>query len=127
MGWAHPTPPLPAPPRPTRPHPAARCAAGTDIYKALALGARAVGLGKPVAYAMSAYGQAGIEQMLAGLRGEFENTMRLMGCKSLADIRAQSVDVSALSQCACPASRSSPPRQHGAYGSAGGAREAEAC
>ena len=34
--------------------------AGTDIFKALALGARAVGLGKPVAYSMSAYGQEGI-------------------------------------------------------------------
>ena len=39
---------------------------GTDILKALALGARAVGLGKPVAYAMSAYGEDGIATMLNG-------------------------------------------------------------
>ena len=43
---------------------------GTDVFKALALGASAVGIGKPVAYAMSAYGQPGIEAMADCLHGE---------------------------------------------------------
>ena len=43
---------------------------GTDIFKALALGARAVGIGKPAAFAMSAYGQPGIEQMIGQLEEE---------------------------------------------------------
>ena len=37
---------------------------GTDVLKAVALGADAVGLGKPAVYAMSGYGQEGIEKML---------------------------------------------------------------
>ena len=47
---------------------------GTDVFKALALGASAVGIGKPVAYAMSAYGQPGIEAMADCLHGELINT-----------------------------------------------------
>ena len=62
---------------------------GTDIFKAIALGARAVGVGKPAAYAMSAYGQPGIEQMLGQLREEFANVMQLMGCTSVEQIRAE--------------------------------------
>ena len=62
---------------------------GTDIFKAIALGARSVGVGKPAAFAMSAYGQAGIEQMLSGLRAEFSNVMQLMGVSSVAQIRAE--------------------------------------
>ena len=60
---------------------------GTDVFKALALGASAVGIGKPVAYAMSAYGQEGIEAALVCMKTELSNTMRLMGCKTLADIK----------------------------------------
>eukprot|EP01043_Picozoa_sp_COSAG02_P021239 COSAG02_NODE_1075_length_14754_cov_18.686796_5_plen_734_part_00 len=60
---------------------------GTDIFKALALGATAVGLGKPVSFAMSAYGQPGIEQMLGQLMAEFRNTMQLMGCNTVQQIR----------------------------------------
>ena len=70
---------------------------GTDILKALALGARAVGIGKPVAYAMSAYGEDGIAAMLDGLRGEFENAMRLMGVTSLDQLKPRMVDTTALS------------------------------
>ena len=69
---------------------------GTDVFKALALGARAVGLGKPVVYAMSAYGQEGIEAMLTGLRVEFQNCMRLCGCTSIADITPAMVDITNL-------------------------------
>ena len=62
---------------------------GTDIFKAIALGATAVGLGKPVSFAMSAYGQPGIEQMLGQLQQEFRNTMQLMGCTSVQQIREE--------------------------------------
>eukprot|EP01051_Picozoa_sp_SAG22_P025922 SAG22_NODE_7920_length_697_cov_1.852843_1_plen_206_part_10 len=41
---------------------------GTDIFKALALGADGCGIGKPAAYAMSAYGQEGVEKMLTDLQ-----------------------------------------------------------
>jgi L-lactate dehydrogenase (cytochrome) len=74
---------------------------GTDIFKALALGARAVGIGKPAAYAMSAYGQAGIEQMLSGLRAEFRNVMQLMGVSSVEQIRREGramCDIASLAQ-----------------------------
>ena len=62
---------------------------GTDIFKALALGARAVGIGKPATFAMSAYGQAGIEQMVGQLKDEFRNVMQLMGVTSVQQIRDQ--------------------------------------
>jgi L-lactate dehydrogenase (cytochrome) len=62
---------------------------GTDIFKAIALGARACGVGKPAAYAMSAYGQPGIEQMVGQLRDEFANVMQLMGCTTVAQIRKE--------------------------------------
>jgi hypothetical protein len=60
---------------------------GTDIFKALALGAKAVGIGRPALYAMSAYGTAGVARMLQILKGELEMCMRLMGTPTLADIR----------------------------------------
>jgi L-lactate dehydrogenase (cytochrome) len=70
---------------------------GTDVFKALALGASAVGIGKPVAYAMSAYGQDGIEAAVMCMKTELSNTMRLMGCKCLADIKPEMVNATALS------------------------------
>lgn len=59
---------------------------GTDVLKCIALGAKAVGLGKPAVYAMSAYGQAGIERMLQILREELEMSMRLCGVTKLSDL-----------------------------------------
>eukprot|EP00937_MAST-01D_sp_MAST-1D-sp2_P003856 g3856.t1 len=59
---------------------------GTDILKAIAMGADAVGVGKPAVYAMSAYGQRGIEKMLETLRTELVTAMRLVGAATLADI-----------------------------------------
>eukprot|EP00658_Telonema_sp_P-2_P040208 TRINITY_DN28760_c0_g1_i2.p1 TRINITY_DN28760_c0_g1~~TRINITY_DN28760_c0_g1_i2.p1 ORF type:complete len:583 (+),score=141.42 TRINITY_DN28760_c0_g1_i2:198-1946(+) len=65
---------------------------GTDVFKALALGANAVGIGRPVLYSMAAYGQPGIERMLRLLRQELEMTMRLTGCVRLSDIKESMVD-----------------------------------
>ncbi|TPX35791.1 hypothetical protein SmJEL517_g01894 [Synchytrium microbalum] len=64
---------------------------GTDIFKALALGATGVGLGRPFLYAMSGYGQAGVERALDLLRDELEMCMRLMGTPTIADITSARV------------------------------------
>ena len=69
---------------------------GTDIFKALALGAKAVGLSRPALYAMSAFGQAGVEKMIQILKDELEMTMRLMGTPTIADIRPEMVVTSDL-------------------------------
>ncbi|CAI2179633.1 19778_t:CDS:1 [Funneliformis geosporum] len=66
---------------------------GTDIFKAIALGAKAVGIGRPLLYAMSTYGQAGVERALHLLRDELEMAMRLTGANTLDDIRPEMVDI----------------------------------
>jgi isopentenyl diphosphate isomerase/L-lactate dehydrogenase-like FMN-dependent dehydrogenase len=52
---------------------------GTDIFKALALGATAVGIGRPYIWGLASFGQEGVETVLALLRKEFEMTMRQAG------------------------------------------------
>ena len=59
---------------------------GTDVLKALALGASAVGVGKPVFFALALGGEDGVLRMLEMLRGELEAAMALTGCRALADI-----------------------------------------
>ena len=59
---------------------------GTDVFKALALGARAVGIGRPYVWALSAFGQAGVERVLDILRGELQLTMRQCGAPSIKQI-----------------------------------------
>ena len=59
---------------------------GTDIFKALALGATAVGIGRPVLYSLAAYGQAGVERMCSLFKDELTMVMRLMGTPTIADI-----------------------------------------
>lgn len=58
---------------------------GSDIAIALALGARAVGLGRPVLWALAAGGAQGVARYLDLLRDEFVNVMALCGCPSLAE------------------------------------------
>jgi L-lactate dehydrogenase (cytochrome) len=70
---------------------------GTDIFKALALGAKGVGLGRPFLYAMSSYGQAGVERAIDILHDELVVTMRLMGCRSISEIRRDMVCTKSLS------------------------------
>ncbi|KAJ3324722.1 hypothetical protein HDV06_005980 [Boothiomyces sp. JEL0866] len=64
---------------------------GTDIFKALALGAKAVGLGRPFLYAMSSYGQTGVEHLIDLLREEFEIAMRLTGVTDVSQINQNHV------------------------------------
>ncbi|MGI6245638.1 MAG: alpha-hydroxy acid oxidase [Pseudochelatococcus sp.] len=59
---------------------------GTDILKALALGADAVLLGRPVLYALAVAGAAGVAHLLTLLRTELEVAMTLTGCATIADI-----------------------------------------
>jgi 4-hydroxymandelate oxidase len=64
---------------------------GTDIVKALALGARAVCIGRPYAWGLSAFGQPGVERVLELLRAEFELSMRQVGARTLAEIQRSMV------------------------------------
>jgi 4-hydroxymandelate oxidase len=64
---------------------------GTDIYKALALGAKAVGVGRPYVWALSAFGQTGVEKVLEILRAELTLTMRQCGTPTLAQISRAAV------------------------------------
>jgi len=59
---------------------------GTDVFKALALGARAVGIGRPYVWGLSAFGQAGVERVLDILRAELQLTMRQCGTPAVAQI-----------------------------------------
>jgi isopentenyl diphosphate isomerase/L-lactate dehydrogenase-like FMN-dependent dehydrogenase len=61
---------------------------GTDIFKALALGARAVGVGRPYVWGLSAFGQPGVEAVLDILRRELEMVMRQSGVRSIHEIGA---------------------------------------
>lgn len=61
---------------------------GADAFKALALGATAVGIGRPYCYALALNGQAGVEELLSNWLADFELTMGLAGCKNVAEVRA---------------------------------------
>jgi isopentenyl diphosphate isomerase/L-lactate dehydrogenase-like FMN-dependent dehydrogenase len=57
---------------------------GTDVFKALSLGARAVGIGRPYVWGLAAYGQPGVERVIEILRAELIMTMRNCGVPSAA-------------------------------------------
>lgn len=59
---------------------------GADVFKALALGARAVCIGRPYAYGLAVAGQRGVEAVLRNLLADFELTMALAGCRSVPEI-----------------------------------------
>jgi 4-hydroxymandelate oxidase len=59
---------------------------GTDVFKALALGATAVGIGRPQAWGLAAFGQAGVEAVIDILNHELTAIMRQAGTPTLADI-----------------------------------------
>jgi isopentenyl diphosphate isomerase/L-lactate dehydrogenase-like FMN-dependent dehydrogenase len=64
---------------------------GTDVFKALALGATAVGVGRPYIWGLAAFGQEGVEAVLAILRRELELIMRQAGTTSVGRITAAHV------------------------------------
>ncbi len=64
---------------------------GTDIFKALALGADAVCLGRACIWGLAAFGQTGVEKVLQMLNAELAMVMGQMGAPSIADIGSQHV------------------------------------
>ncbi|OPX55400.1 L-lactate dehydrogenase (cytochrome) [Oceanospirillum multiglobuliferum] len=64
---------------------------GTDIFKALALGANACSLGRAYVRGLSAGGQEGVEKALSILKAEFERCMILAGCSSIDQINASHI------------------------------------
>jgi L-lactate dehydrogenase (cytochrome) len=59
---------------------------GSHVLKALSVGAKACSGGRAYLYALAAAGQPGVERALTLLREEIERDMKLMGCRSLADL-----------------------------------------
>jgi len=59
---------------------------GTDVFKALALGARAVGIGRPLLWGLGAFGQPGVDRVLEILQGELKLAMGNCGTQTVADI-----------------------------------------
>jgi len=59
---------------------------GSDIVKALAIGARAVLIGRAYAYGLGAAGGAGVNRAIEILRSDVIRTMKLLGCKSVQDL-----------------------------------------
>ena len=68
---------------------------GSDIVKALCLGARAVLIGRAYAYGLGAAGEAGVARAIDILRADVVRTLKLLGCASVAHLDASYVDVPA--------------------------------
>jgi L-lactate dehydrogenase (cytochrome) len=66
---------------------------GTDIVKALCLGAKAVLCGRAYAYGLAAAGEAGVDRAIQILRTDLERTLRLLGCPSVAALDRSYVNV----------------------------------
>jgi len=59
---------------------------GTDVFKALALGATAVGVGRPILWGLGSFGQAGVDRVLEILQAELKMAMGNCGTRTVADI-----------------------------------------
>ncbi|PZQ17290.1 MAG: alpha-hydroxy-acid oxidizing enzyme [Ancylobacter novellus] len=64
---------------------------GTDVIKALALGATAVCIGRPYCWGLAAFGQPGVEAVLKIMQREFETIMRQVGATKIAEITPEAV------------------------------------
>ncbi|GMG20376.1 unnamed protein product [Ambrosiozyma monospora] len=69
---------------------------GSDIVKALCLGASGVGLGRPFLYSMASYGQPGVEKAIQILKTEIEEEFKLLGVCSVDELNESFVDLSLL-------------------------------
>ncbi|KAK5075414.1 Cytochrome b2, mitochondrial precursor [Lithohypha guttulata] len=65
----------------------------TDIIKALCLGAKGVGIGRPFLFAMSAYGLPGVDRAMQLLKDEMVMNMRLIGAPTVADLTPDMLDI----------------------------------
>jgi L-lactate dehydrogenase (cytochrome) len=66
---------------------------GSDIVKAICLGARAVLIGRAYAYGLAAAGQAGVARAIEILRVDVERTLRLLGCPSISALDRSFIEV----------------------------------
>jgi isopentenyl diphosphate isomerase/L-lactate dehydrogenase-like FMN-dependent dehydrogenase len=66
---------------------------GTDIVKALCLGARAVLCGRAYAYGLAAAGEAGVNRAIQILRTDLDRTLRLLGCASVSELDRSYINV----------------------------------
>jgi lactate 2-monooxygenase len=64
---------------------------GADAFKALALGATAVGIGRPYVYGLAIAGEEGVREVIQNIVGEFDLTMGLAGCRSAGEIGPESL------------------------------------
>jgi lactate 2-monooxygenase len=64
---------------------------GADVLRALALGASAVGLGRPYVWGLAAGGEQGVREVIRNLRADFDRTLGLAGCASAREISHESV------------------------------------
>jgi (S)-mandelate dehydrogenase len=62
---------------------------GTDVIKAIALGAHAVMLGRATLYGLAAGGEAGARRAISILTSEIDRTLGQLGCRSIAEVGAQ--------------------------------------
>ncbi|KAI1389077.1 FMN-dependent dehydrogenase-domain-containing protein [Hypoxylon trugodes] len=69
---------------------------GTDVVKALALGAKGVGIGRPALYGLSVGGEQGVERVLKILADETMTAMRLLGVKNVSELGPRHINTSAL-------------------------------
>merc|ERR1712078_302083 len=64
---------------------------GSDLFKALALGAKAAGIGRPSLVGMAAYGEEGVDKVVQIFKDEMEMHMRLMGTPTVKDMKPDMV------------------------------------
>ncbi|MDN5201764.1 lactate 2-monooxygenase [Fulvivirgaceae bacterium BMA10] len=64
---------------------------GADAFKALAIGAKAVCLGRPYVYALALAGEKGVYELLRNIMADFELTMGLAGCRNVHEINKKSI------------------------------------
>lgn len=66
---------------------------GSDVVKAVALGAKATLVGRAWAYGLAAAGEAGVRKVLGLLRADIDRTMRLLGCRTVAELDRSRISV----------------------------------
>lgn len=64
---------------------------GADVFKALALGATAVCLGRPYVYGLALAGEIGVREVMSNVLAEFDLTMGLAGCTSMAEVKREAL------------------------------------
>ena len=66
---------------------------GSDVVKALCLGAKAVLIGRAYAYGLAVAGQAGVTRAVEIIRADIERTLRLLGCAAVNELNSSFVHV----------------------------------